>query len=97
MAKIKANIDELRQNKSDIEKRIVELESLNASLDGLLSDIEGSWTGAASEQYIATMRQHKKKAEQMVHVLNEFKTYIDQAATRFEQKDKEGATKIRGC
>lgn len=97
MANIKVNVDELRQNKIDIEKRITELQTLNASLDGLLSDIEGSWTGAASEQYIATMRQHKKKAEQMVTVLNAFKTYIEQAAARFEQKDHEGASKIRGC
>ena len=97
MAKIKVNVDALRQNKTDIERRITELQNLNTSLDRLLSDIEGSWTGAASEKYIATMRQHKKKAEQMVNVLNQFKSYIEQAATRFEQKDKDGASKIRGC
>ena len=96
-AKIKADIDALLQNKFDIEKRIIELQSLNSNLDNLLSDIEASWTGAASKQYITTMRQHKIKTEQMVVVLNEFKGYINQAATEFEQQDKEGASKIRGC
>lgn len=97
MAKIRVDIDALCQNKADIEARILELQNLNSNLDALLSNIEGSWTGAASEKYIATMRQHKRKAEQMVNVLNEFKGYIEQAADRFEQKDKEGASRIRGC
>ena len=97
MANIRVDIDGLRQNKKAIESRIADLKSLNSQLDALLADIEGSWTGEASTRYIETMRQHKQKAEEMVTVLNEFKSYIEQAASNFEAQDAEGASAIRGC
>lgn len=95
MAKIKINEDGLRQNKQAIEARIQELQSLNERLAALLSRIESSWEGAASRQYIATMTIYKQKAESMVNVLNEFKSYIDQALSQFEEKDRSGGSRIR--
>ena len=61
MAKIKVNVDTLRDNANQVTRQIQALESLNSRLDQLLNQIEGSWTGNASEQYLATMRQHKQK------------------------------------
>lgn len=97
MAKIKADVAALLANKAEIDKKASELQSLNSNLNALLSDIEGSWDGEASDRYIDKMREHKKKAEQMVEVLQEFSSYIQEAATRFEQRDRESAAKIKGC
>ena len=95
MAKIKINSEGLRQNKQVIESKINELQALNGRLSELLQRINDSWKGAASRQYIATMMIYKKKAESMIGVLNEFKNYVDQAITQFEEKDKSGGSRIR--
>ena len=97
MARIKVNVEGLRDSKKAIQDKVGELQSLNARLDRLLSDIESSWEGTASEKYINGMRQHNRKAEQMVHVLEEFERYMDTAAVCFEEKDKSSASRIRSC
>lgn len=97
MARIKINIDGLQQNRNAIDQKINELQALNARLDSLLSSIESTWDGAASQQYIASMTQKKAKAKEMVAVLQELRNYMSQASERFEQQDKSGAAKIRGC
>lgn len=97
MAVIKANVAALRQNANTIQKDISELNRLNAALNQLLANIESTWDGKASEQYIASMVKHKKKAEQMINVLQEFMNYIEKAARKLETMDKEGASKIKGC
>ena len=56
MAKIKVNVDTLRDNANQVTRQIQALESLNSRLDQLLNQIEGSWTGNASEQYLATVK-----------------------------------------
>lgn len=94
MAKIKIDIEGLRQNASKIERQIQTLQDLNSRLDRLISDIEATWTGVASEKYVSIMRIHKQKAELMVNVLTEFKRYINQASTTFERHDQEGANRI---
>lgn len=95
MAKIKVNVDTLRDNANQVTRQIQALESLNSRLDQLLNQIEGSWTGNASEQYLATMRQHKQKTQTMVKVLETFRDYMQRAAARFEGVDHDGATRIR--
>lgn len=80
MAKIKVNVDTLRDNANQVTRQIQALESLNSRLDQLLNQIEGSWTGNASEQYLATMRQHKQKTQAMVKVLETFRDYMQRAA-----------------
>ena len=97
MADIKINIDGLRSNQRSIEQKIGDLEALNGRLEALLARIDSSWEGRASEAYISTMRGHKKKAEQMIGVLREFKSYMEQAAAKFESKDRSGAGRINGC
>ena len=66
MAKIKVNVDTLRDNANQVTRQIQALESLNSRLDQLLNQIEGSWTGNASEQYLETMRQHKQDRKSVV-------------------------------
>ena len=95
MAKIKVNVDTLRDNANQVTRQIQALESLNSRLDQLLNQIEGSWTGNACEQYLATMRQHKQKTQAMVKVLETFRDYMQRAAARFEGVDHDGATRIR--
>lgn len=97
MAKIKVDADSLRDNASQITQQIQQLELLNNRLDTLLKQIEGSWTGNASAQYLETMRQHKLKAQAMVRVLETFRDYMQKAASQFENVDHNGATRIRNC
>ena len=97
IAKIKVNADSLRDNASQITQQIQQLELLNNRLDTLLKQIEGSWTGNASAQYLETMRQHKLKAQAMVRVLETFRDYMQKAASQFENVDHNGATRIRNC
>lgn len=96
MALIKVNPEGLRQNLGEIDTCIRELEGLNARLDALLGSIGSSWDGEASEQYIASMTRHKAKAAEMAGVLGELRRYMQQAADRFEQVDRDGAARIRG-
>lgn len=95
MARIKVDVNGLRDNANKISQQIQTLESLNNRLDGLLNRVSDSWTGNASEQYIETMRLHKQKTQGMITVLQNFKGYMEQAATRFESVDHDGASRIR--
>lgn len=95
MARIKVDVNSLRDNANQITQQIQSLETLNNRLDDLLNKIEGSWTGSASEQYLETMRQHKQKTRGMIEVLQTFRSYMQQAAARFENVDHDGATRIR--
>lgn len=95
MANIKVDVDALRDNARQITQQIQQLESLNNRLDALLNQIEGSWTGNASVQYLETMREHKRKTQAMVRVLETFRDYMQRAATEFEAIDRNGAARIR--
>ena len=97
MALIKVNIEGLQANKQAISQKINQLQSYNTRLSSILAQIESGWEGEASKKYAETMRVYQGKAEQMVNVLYEFQSYMDQAAARFEQQDKTGGAKIRSC
>lgn len=95
MANIKVDVDALRDNARQITQQIQQLEDLNNRLDALLNQIEGSWTGNASTQYLETMREHKRKTQAMVRVLETFRDYMQRAASEFETIDRNGAARIR--
>lgn len=97
MALIKVNIEGLQANKQAISQKINQLQNYNNRLSSILAQIEAGWEGEASEKYAAAMRVYQRKAEQMVSVLYEFQSYMDQAAVRFEQQDKTGGARIRAC
>lgn len=97
MAQIRVNPEGLRQNASAISGKISELQSLNTRLTSLISSIDSSWDGEASQVYITTMSRYAEKARSMVDVLQELKRYMEQAASRFEQKDRDGANRIRNA
>jgi WXG100 family type VII secretion target len=95
MANIKVDIAVLTKNSQQLSQQINELQLLNNRLDALLTQIDASWDGAASEKYISVMRQHMRKAESMVSVLTEFKNYMEKAASLFSNEDQSGASRIR--
>ena len=97
MARIKVNIEGLQANISAINQKIAELQGYNANLNNLLNQIDSSWEGAASEAYASKMRGYHSKAVEMISVLEEFKRYMQDAVTRFEQQDRDGASDIRAC
>lgn len=87
----------LRSSSRDIESKIQELTELNSSLDTLLLRIGDSWEGSASEAYLNMMRNYANQAKEMISVLREFKSYIDNTVTKFESTDKSCASRIRGA
>ncbi len=97
MSDIKINYDGLLQNKNDLTNRIEDLVALNSRVTTLLSQIESGWTGKTSDRYIVKMNEQMKKAERMISVLNEFKTYIERVIQEFKEEDANGARRINGC
>ena len=96
MAKVQVEITELRNNEKSIEQQIAQLESLNNRLTTLLARIESSWEGDASTAYIRTMRGYASQASNMVKVLDEFKKYVNSAASTFENLDSKSVSRING-
>lgn len=85
----------LRSNSKAIEVKIQELNEMNQRLNSVITRIEDSWEGDASIAYVNMMQNYAKQAEEMVTVLNEFKSYVDSAVTKFENMDKSAASKLR--
>lgn len=96
MANIKIDENMLRSNSSALQGKIQELSEMNQNLNALIARIGDSWDGAASDAYVNMMTNYAKQASEMVAVLNEFKSYVDAAVTKFENMDKSAASKLRG-
>lgn len=96
MATVKVEISELRKNESAIQQQIRELSSLNARLESLLTRMESSWDGEASEAYMRLLRRYAQQTAKMVTVLEEYKGYVKNTADTFESMDKNSANRIRG-
>ena len=97
MAEIKVNVETLKANAEMLNSKIQELTEMNQGLNGLLMRIQDSWEGEASAAYVNLMLNYKKKAEQMVQILEQFKRYVKTAAENFEKLDQTGAQRIRGA
>ena len=95
MAKIKINEEALMRSANILESKTNELINLNSRLDSLISRINDSWEGEASQRYISIMLSYASKSKSMIDVLNEYKKYVDSAVTEFREKDRNSATKIR--
>ena len=94
MARIRINKDGLASNISAMQNHITQLETLNGSLSSLIDDINASWEGDSCTAFVATMQKRLSKSRQMIKVLETFKKYMEDARSRFEEKDKAGARRI---
>ena len=97
MGRIKINTDGLQSNIASMDQHIGQLEALNSQLESLINRIDESWEGDACNAYIASMTGRLQSAKQMISVLQEFRSYMQEAVNRFEEKDQQGASRIRGC
>lgn len=97
MGRIKINADGLRSDIAAMDQHIGQLEALNSQLEGLINRIDESWDGDACTAYIASMNGRLQSARQMISVLQEFRSYMQEAVDRFEEKDQQGASRIQGC
>ena len=97
MARIKVNIEGLRNNRSDIQKQLAELQQLNSKLEGMINTIDASWEGQASKAYRNMMMNYLKKARNQEQILQEVMRYIQSAINKFETTDKKSSTRIRGA
>ena len=96
MAKFKVDITALRTDEKSLDQQIQDLMELNKRLETLISRIESSWEGDASVAYVRMMRNYASQAANMVEVLKEFKSYVNNAANTFESFDKKTASRIWG-
>ena len=94
MPRIRINTNGLKSNISAMQNHIRQLEILNGSLTTLISNIDASWEGEACKSYISTMQKRLAKSQQMVKVLTTFKKYMEDALSRFEERDKSGWRRI---
>lgn len=97
MANIRVDTDGLQNNISSMRAYMGELETLNARTKTLLAQIASSWEGEASTAYINVMTERTNKAEQMKELLQEFISYMESAKTKFDARDRDSASSIRGC
>lgn len=93
---IKIEINKLQGYSSTLSQRITELQTLNTRLQTLISDIDASWDGDASEKYSLMLQGYLEKAKKMVGVLTEYKRYVDNAINKFSNLDKNSASTIIG-
>ena len=90
MAVIQIDTDILRQASSQITDKLNELQTLNASLN----TIAEGWSGQASTQYHALMKNYAKQANQFQPVFQELKKYADETVNSFEDLDASCSSKI---
>lgn len=95
MAKIKVDVEALRGNRAELENKIEEISQYNAELEKLIYQIHDGWQGASSEAYYQMMLGYQRRTVSMQQVLEEFKKYVEQAASQFETMDQQGAARIR--
>ena len=95
MAKITVDVEALRSNKSVLDTRIQEIEQYNGELKTLIEQIKSGWSGKSADSYYTMMWMYTKHAEEMKHVLEQFRDYVNTAANKFETMDQNAATRIR--
>lgn len=94
MSVISINTDGLLQNAGNLSSRLSDLQQMNRRLETMITTIESSWRGTASQSYVRMMRGYLGKGRQMEQVLQEFVKYANQAAERFRTIDRDSANKI---
>ena len=94
MARIRINTDGLKSNISEMNNYIATLEQLNNRLQTLITRINDSWEGNACKAYVEAMMKRLSKSKEMVKVLVAFRGYMQQAVSKFEERDKIGAGNI---
>lgn len=95
MGKIKVDTDRLRTDAEALSEKKRELDTLNRNLQGLLARIGESWEGEASAAYLNLMQSYAGRAQEIAAVLEEFRSYAERAAERFETADREAAAALR--
>lgn len=94
MSVISINTNGLTQNAGNLTKQLSELQQMNKKLETMITVIEGSWEGMASQAYVMMMQRYLARGKQMEKVLQEFARYANQAAERFRTIDRDSANKI---
>lgn len=95
MARIKVDIDTLRNHSRTIEQHISEYEELNARMKNISQSVTATWQGEASNAYVSLMDSYGLRARQFADVLKEFYNYSKQASTMFDEVDRNSAAQIR--
>ena len=95
MARIKVDVDGLRNYVNVIQGRISEYEALNDRMSSLSSTIIAGWEGESSKAFGEMMAQYAAQAAELTSILEQFRTYALNAAESFERTDTDGAAKIK--
>lgn len=96
MAKIRLDDGALKKDSKNLSNRIIEFDELSNRLGGLLNDISSSWTGEASDAYVAKMYKQLEKVKKMRNVTETYKGYVDKALSDMLDLDEKLSEKING-
>lgn len=95
MGRIKVDADMLRDYVGTLNGRISEYEALTARMVALNENIQASWKGDAKLSFEKMMAGYIQQAEQLGHILTQFRDYAQDAADKFDNLDAECAQRIR--
>jgi WXG100 family type VII secretion target len=93
-SKIKINQEELMKVSTSLAKRIAEMITLNTRLEALITRINESWNGEASDAYIIMMTSYLNDCKKHIDLLNSFKSYIDSVVKKFSDWDSSSSNLI---
>lgn len=95
MGRIKVDAEMLRNYVGTLNGRISEYEALTARMTALNENIQASWKGDARDSFAKMMAQYIQQAQQLKGILEQFRTYAQDAADKFDNLDAECAQRIR--
>ena len=94
MSIIKINYDGLQQQSAAMRNCIQNYESLISRTQALVNEISSGWQGEASVAYVESMSNYLQQAQQMVAVLERFRSMSDSVTQRFSSTDNQSGQSI---
>lgn len=94
MAHIKINYDGLQQQSAAMRNCIQNYESLISRTQALVNDISAGWEGESSVAYVESMQNYLQQAQQMVAVLERFRSMSDSVTQSFSNTDSQSGQAI---
>lgn len=95
MGQLKFDIEALRSYASAMNGHITEYEALNTQLETLSSEIVATWKGESSQAYSRMMTDYVMQAKKLTEILQQFRSYAQDTADKFENLDASCASRIR--
>lgn len=87
MSKITVDIQGLRENSDTLSNCVAEMENLYRRLNTLISQLDATWDGDASQAYISKLNRQANLVMDSAKITKEFSEYGKKTADKFEAID----------